>query len=85
MSFTLFHNGLGYNANISCRLDYGSPPVRFQLLLNGKRVDAQQVDILEAWFSHPVTVGLDMGLLQCIAENDIQQILSDPIDLEVGE
>lgn len=57
----------------------------FHLLLNGKDVDVQQVDLLEAWFSQPVTIGLDMGTLQCIAANDIQQILSKTIDLEVGE
>ncbi|KAB5558929.1 hypothetical protein PHYPO_G00022870 [Pangasianodon hypophthalmus] len=83
LSFTLFYNGSSYYANISCRLAYGSPPVTFQLLLNGKRVDVQQVDFLEAWFSQPVTVGLDMGRVQCIAENNIQQLLSNSIDLEV--
>ncbi|KAF7703257.1 B-cell receptor CD22 isoform X1 [Silurus meridionalis] len=83
LSFTLFHDGSGYYANLSCRSAYGSPPVTFQLLLNGKRVDVQQVDLLEAWFSQPVTVGLDMGIVQCIAENDIQQLLSNTIDLEI--
>ncbi|XP_017333816.1 uncharacterized protein LOC108271079 isoform X1 [Ictalurus punctatus] len=83
LSFTLFHDGSGYYANISCRLSYGSPPVMFQLLLNGKRVDLQQVDLLEAWFSQPVTVGLDMGTVQCIAKNDIQQLFSNSVDLEV--
>lgn len=57
----------------------------FQLLLNGKHVDLQQVDLLEAWFSQPVTVGLDMGTVQCIAKNDIQQLFSNSVDLEVGE
>ncbi|XP_058256183.1 protogenin A [Hemibagrus wyckioides] len=84
LSFTLFHNGLGYSANISCRLAYGSPPVTFQLLLNGNHVDVQRVDLLEAWFSQPVTVGLDMGTVQCLAENDIQQLLSNPVNLEVA-
>ncbi|XP_027018918.1 cell adhesion molecule-related/down-regulated by oncogenes isoform X2 [Tachysurus fulvidraco] len=84
LSFTVYHDGSGYYANISCRLAYGSPPVTFQLLLNGKRVDVQQVDLLEAWFSQPVTIGLDMGSVQCIAENDIQQLLSNSVNLEVA-
>ncbi|XP_060796440.1 Fc receptor-like protein 5 isoform X2 [Neoarius graeffei] len=83
LSFKLFHDGSGYYANISCRLAYGSPPVTFQLLLNGKHVDVMQVDLLEAWFSQPVTVGLDMGRVQCIAKNDIQWLPSNSIDLEV--
>lgn len=84
LSFTVYHDGSGYYANISCRLAYGSPPVTFQLLLNGKRVDVQQVNLLEAWFSQPVTIGLNMGSVQCIAENDIQQLLSNSVNLEVG-
>ncbi|XP_060741221.1 uncharacterized protein LOC132855934 isoform X2 [Tachysurus vachellii] len=84
LSFTVYHDGSGYYANISCRLAYGSPPVTFQLLLNGKRVDVQQVNLLEAWFSQPVTIGLDMGSVQCIAENDIQQLLSNSVNLEVA-
>ncbi|TSL68213.1 Transmembrane channel-like protein 7 [Bagarius yarrelli] len=84
LAFTLFHNGSSYYANISCRLAYGSPPVMFQLLLNEKLVGVQHLDLLEAWFYQPVTVGLDIGTLRCIAENDIQQLLSNSINLEVA-
>uniref|UniRef100_A0A3B1IUS7 Ig-like domain-containing protein n=1 Tax=Astyanax mexicanus TaxID=7994 RepID=A0A3B1IUS7_ASTMX len=70
-------------ANISCRLVRGSPPVTFRLLLDGEAVAVQRTGSLEAWFSVPVSVGLDMGTAQCKAETDIQQLLSDPVDLEV--
>ncbi|XP_072516455.1 Fc receptor-like protein 5 isoform X2 [Salminus brasiliensis] len=83
LSFTLYHHGSGYHANVSCRSARGSPPVTFQLLLDGKEVPVQQTGLLEAWFSLPVSVGLDMGTVQCKAETDIQQLLSDPKDLEV--
>ncbi|XP_036441899.1 Fc receptor-like protein 5 isoform X2 [Colossoma macropomum] len=83
LSFTLYHYGSGYHANVSCRSERGSPPVKFQLLLDGKDVPVQQEGPLEAWFTLPVNVGMDMGTLQCRAENDVQQLLSDPKDLEV--
>ncbi|KAI4880722.1 hypothetical protein NFI96_005683 [Prochilodus magdalenae] len=85
ISFTLYHHGSGYHANVSCRSERGSPPVKFQLLLDGKEVPVQQEGSLEAWFSVPVNVGMDMGTLQCRAETDIQLLRSDPLDLEVGE
>ncbi|KAG9267017.1 hemicentin-2-like [Astyanax mexicanus] len=83
ISFTLYYHGSGYHANISCRLVRGSPPVTFRLLLDGEAVAVQRTGSLEAWFSVPVSVGLDMGTAQCKAETDIQQLLSDPVDLEV--
>ncbi|XP_053369788.1 B-cell receptor CD22 isoform X2 [Clarias gariepinus] len=83
LSFTLFQNGTGYYANLSCQLAYGSPPVMFQLFFNGKSVDVQQLNLLEAWFIQPVTIGLYMGKVQCIAKNNIQHLFSNSIRLEV--
>ncbi|XP_066504002.1 Fc receptor-like protein 5 isoform X2 [Hoplias malabaricus] len=83
LSFTLYHHGSGHHANISCRCDSGSPPVTFSLLLDGRNVSVQQTNLLEAWFSLPVIVGLDMGTVQCRAETDNQQLLSSSVDLEV--
>ncbi|XP_026885279.1 Fc receptor-like protein 5 isoform X1 [Electrophorus electricus] len=84
LSFRLYHDDSGYRANISCRSERGTPPVTFQLLLDGKHMEAKQVYLLEAFFTLPVTVGLDMGVLRCSAQTDMHHLLSDPVDLEVA-
>ncbi|XP_076879679.1 Fc receptor-like protein 5 isoform X2 [Brachyhypopomus gauderio] len=84
LSFRVYHDGSGYRANVSCRSARGTPPVTFQLLLDGKHEEEKQLDELEAFFTLPVTAGLDMGVLQCSVKTHLQQILSDPVDLEVA-
>ncbi|XP_030627588.1 Fc receptor-like protein 5 isoform X2 [Chanos chanos] len=84
VSFTLFKEGSDFRANVSCWSTRGSPPVTFTLLLEGREVDNHTSNSLEAWFSVPVTVGMDMGVLQCRAQTDSHQVLSDPVDLEVA-
>ncbi|XP_026130504.1 uncharacterized protein LOC113110608 [Carassius auratus] len=50
LSFTVFSNGSGLTANISCRSERGSPPVTFRLMLDGLELNVKRVDSLEAWF-----------------------------------
>ncbi|XP_055040098.2 Fc receptor-like protein 5 isoform X2 [Misgurnus anguillicaudatus] len=83
LTFTVFSNGSDLIANISCRLDRGSPPVIFHMLLNGVEMFEKQVSSLETWFLLPVSVGLKMGAAQCKAKKEIQQLISDPVNLEV--
>lgn len=83
LSFAVFSNGSSLMANISCRLARGSPPVTFSLLVNGLEMDVKRVDSLEFWSVRPVSLGLDMGLAQCKAQAETQQLLSDPVPLHV--
>ncbi|XP_039546084.1 Fc receptor-like protein 5 [Pimephales promelas] len=83
LSFVVFLNGSSLMANVSCRLARGSPPVTFSLLVNGQEVDVKRVDSLEFWSVRPVSLGLDMGLAQCKAQAETQQLLSDPVHLHV--
>ncbi|XP_077096434.1 Fc receptor-like protein 5 isoform X2 [Siphateles boraxobius] len=83
LSFVVFSNDSSLMANISCRLARGSPPVTFSLLVNGLETDVKRVDSLEFWSVRPVSLGLDMGLAQCKAQAETQQLLSDPVPLHV--
>ncbi|XP_065115301.1 Fc receptor-like protein 5 isoform X2 [Paramisgurnus dabryanus] len=83
LTFTVFSIGSDVTANISCRLDRGSPPVIFHMLLNGVEMFEKQVSSLETWFLLPVSVGLNMGAAQCKAKKEIQQLISDSVNLEV--
>ncbi|XP_059393444.1 neogenin [Carassius carassius] len=78
LSFTVFSNGSCPTANISCRSERGSPPVTFRLMLDGLELHVKRVDSLEAWFVLPISVGLDLGVAQCEAQTETQQLLSDP-------
>lgn len=53
--------------------------------MDGRIIAVQQVDLLEAWFSLPVTLGVDMGTVQCIVENQVQKLLSNKVNIKVGE
>ncbi|XP_077100074.1 Fc receptor-like protein 5 isoform X2 [Siphateles boraxobius] len=83
LSFVVFSNDSSLMANISCRLARGSPPVTFSLLVNGLETDVKRVDSLEFWSVRPVSLRLDMGLAQCKAQAETQQLLSDPVPLHV--
>ncbi|KTF80167.1 hypothetical protein cypCar_00031418 [Cyprinus carpio] len=85
LSFTVFSNGSGLTANISCRSERGSAPVTFRLMLDGLELDVKREDSLESWFVLPVSVGLDLGVAQCEAQTETQQLLSDPVRLLVAE
>lgn len=71
-------------ANISCGVEHGSPPLMFLLLLDGLEIQEKQVTSLDTWFLLPVSVGVNMGAARCKAKTEIQQLTSDPVNLEVG-
>ncbi|XP_051967688.1 Fc receptor-like protein 5 isoform X1 [Xyrauchen texanus] len=81
LSFTVFYNGSALIANISCRVARGSPPLTFRFLLNDVEMDVKRVDSLDTWFVLPVA--LKLGSAQCKAETQTQQLISDPLQLEV--
>ncbi|XP_051532175.1 Fc receptor-like protein 5 isoform X2 [Myxocyprinus asiaticus] len=81
LSFTVFYNGSALIANISCRVARGSPPLTFRFLLNDEEMDVKRVDSLDTWFVLPVA--LKVRSAQCKAETQTQQLISDPLQLEV--
>lgn len=83
LTFTVFCNGSDLLANISCRLERGSPPLMFHLLLDGLEIQEKRVTSLGTWFLLPVSVGVNMGAARCKAKTEIQQLISDPVNLEV--
>ncbi|XP_043108822.1 Fc receptor-like protein 5 isoform X2 [Puntigrus tetrazona] len=83
LSFSVFSNGSGLTANISCGSERGSPPVTFRLMLDGRELEAKREDSLESWFLLPVSEGRDLGAARCQAQTDTQQLISDPVRLLV--
>lgn len=71
---------------MSCWSTRGSPPVNFSLLLDDREAGSVTAsDSLTAWFPVEVIPGLDMGVAQCRMKNDVQELMSEPLSLEVGK
>ncbi|XP_071381263.1 Fc receptor-like protein 5 isoform X2 [Centroberyx affinis] len=84
ISFTLSKEGDNYSGNVTCWSSSGSPPVTFYLLLDDKEAGSvTATESLVAWFPVAMVPGRDMGVAQCRAQNDVQQLLSEPLTLEV--
>ncbi|KAJ0033276.1 hypothetical protein NQD34_000383 [Periophthalmus magnuspinnatus] len=70
--------------NISCSVSRGSPPINFTLLLNDRTVDSVTGSgSLSIWFDLLMVPGLEMGRAQCRAQTEVQDIVSEPLTLEV--
>ncbi|KAL4648649.1 Fc receptor-like protein 5 isoform X2 [Arapaima gigas] len=83
LSLTVSKNDSGYQADVMCWSDRGSPPVSFWLLLNETTVESRETTTLSARFSVPLRLEVNYGKLQCWMENDVQKLSSDTMMLEV--
>ncbi|XP_072318958.1 Fc receptor-like protein 5 isoform X2 [Eucyclogobius newberryi] len=74
----------GLVGNISCGVSRGSPPINFTFLLENRaegQVAASQARTV--WFNFPIVPGLEMGKARCRAQTEVQDVLSEPLTLEV--
>lgn len=85
ISFSISKQGAGYYGNVTCRSSRGTPPVNFSLTVDDREVETvTAVESLDAWFRVDMVPGLDMGVAQCLVRNDVQDLKSEPVTLEVG-
>lgn len=85
ISFTFFKEGDSYYGNVTCWSTRGTPPANFSLSLDGHEVGyVTKTDSLVAWFHIAMLPGMDMGLAQCHVKSEIQEVMSEPVTLEVG-
>nr|XP_009304609.1 Fc receptor-like protein 5 isoform X2 [Danio rerio] len=82
-SLWVWWDGAALQANISCAVASGSPPLLFTLLLDGRQLEQKHVDALSSSFSVPILMGQDLGSAQCRAQTDTRMLLSDPVHLHV--
>ncbi|XP_035494336.1 putative pregnancy-specific beta-1-glycoprotein 7 isoform X2 [Scophthalmus maximus] len=84
ISFSIFKEGDGYRGNVTCWSSRGSPPVNFSLSVDDKEIDSvTATESLVAWFPVAMVPGLDMGVARCRVKTEIQELMSEPVTLEV--
>lgn len=71
---------------MTCWSTRGSPPVNISLLLDDKEVGSVTLtESLVAWFPVDMVPGRDMGEARCWVNNEVQELMSEPVTLEVGK
>ncbi|KAK2815788.1 hypothetical protein Q5P01_026255 [Channa striata] len=84
ISFSMSKEGDRYYGNVSCWSSRGSPPVNFSLTVNDREVGSFTAnEAPAAWFRVAMVPGLDMGTAQCRVKTEMQELISDPVILEV--
>lgn len=85
ISLSIFKEGASYRGNVTCWSTRGSPPVNFSLLVDDIEVGSVTVpESLAAWFSVSVVPELDMGMARCRVNTEVQELMSEPMSLELG-
>ncbi|KAM9362653.1 Fc receptor-like protein 5 [Symphorus nematophorus] len=83
ISFSISKEGDSYRANVTCWSSRGSPPLNFSLSLDDKELESVTTESLAAWFPVAVVPGLDMGVARCRVKTEVQELMSEPMTLEV--
>ncbi|XP_040002003.1 Fc receptor-like protein 5 isoform X2 [Xiphias gladius] len=84
ISFSISKEGASYHGNITCWSTRGSHPVNFSLSVDGKEEGSVTAsESLAAWFPVVLVPGLDMGVAQCRVKTEMQELMSEPLSLEV--
>ncbi|XP_044047332.1 brother of CDO isoform X2 [Siniperca chuatsi] len=84
ISFSISKEGASYRGNVTCWSTRGSPPVNFSLSLDDKEVGSvTATESLAAWFPVAMVPGLDMGVARCRVNTEVQELMSEPVTLEV--
>ncbi|KAK7930243.1 hypothetical protein WMY93_006638 [Mugilogobius chulae] len=74
----------GLVGNISCSVSRGSPPINFSFLLNNIEEDTvTESESQTVWFNFPMVPGLELGKAKCRAQTEVQNVVSEPLTLEV--
>lgn len=85
ISFSMSKEANDYLGNVTCWSSKGTPPVNFSLTLDDKEVGrSTATDSLAAWFPVAMAPEVDMGVAQCRATNQVQDLVSEPVTLVVG-
>ncbi|XP_060906408.1 Fc receptor-like protein 5 isoform X1 [Labrus mixtus] len=84
ISFSIFKEGDSYRGNVTCWSTRGSLPVNFTLLLDDREEGSvTATESLFAWFPVALVPGMDMGVARCQVKTDVQELMSEPVTLEV--
>ncbi|XP_053275699.1 Fc receptor-like protein 5 isoform X2 [Pleuronectes platessa] len=84
ISFSIFKEGDGYQGNITCWSTRGSHPVNFSLSVDDKEVGSLTANqSLTVWFLVAMIPGMDMGVARCWVKTETQELMSEPVTLEV--
>ncbi|XP_078127067.1 uncharacterized protein LOC144531041 [Sander vitreus] len=84
ISFYISKEGATHRGNVTCWSTRGSPPVNISLLLDDKEVGSvTATESLTAWFPVAMVPGLDMGVARCRLTTEVQELMSEPVTLEV--
>ncbi|XP_029295146.1 Fc receptor-like protein 5 isoform X2 [Cottoperca gobio] len=84
ISFSTSKVGDIHLGNVTCWSIRGSLPVNFSLLLDNKELrSVTATESLAAWFPVHVVPGLDMGVARCRVNTEVQELISEPVPLEV--
>lgn len=85
ISFCISKEGASYIGNVTCWSTRGSPPVNFSLSIDDKEVGSvSATESLAVWFPVAMVPGLDMGVARCRVNTEVQDLMSEPVALEVG-
>lgn len=70
---------------MTCWSTRGSPPVNISLLVDDKEVGSATVaQSLVAWFPVAMVPGQDMAVARCRVKTEVQELMSEPVTLEMG-
>ncbi|XP_034543163.1 uncharacterized protein LOC117815513 [Notolabrus celidotus] len=84
ISFSISKTGNGYQGNVTCSSTRGTPPVNISLLLDDREEGSiTATESLTAWFDFEIVPGLDTGVARCRVKTDVQELMSEPVSLEV--
>ncbi|XP_054636148.1 Fc receptor-like protein 5 isoform X5 [Dunckerocampus dactyliophorus] len=84
ISLSVFKDGGSYRGNVTCWSSRGTPPINFSLAVDDKAVaSVLAAESLSAWFNVTVVPRLDVGVARCWVKNEVQELKSEPLTLEV--
>ncbi|XP_051239758.1 Fc receptor-like protein 5 isoform X1 [Dicentrarchus labrax] len=84
VSYSISKEGASYHGNVTCWSTRGSPPVNISLLLDDKEMRSVTAsESVAAWFPVDIVPGLDMGVARCKINTEVQELISEPVTLEV--
>ncbi|XP_042340419.1 uncharacterized protein LOC121941657 [Plectropomus leopardus] len=84
ISFSIVKEGASHHGNVTCWSTKGSLPFNISLLLDDKEVGSViATESLAASFPVAMVPGRHMGVARCRVKTEVQEVMSDPVALEV--
>lgn len=85
ISLSVTKEASGYLGKVTCWSSQGTLPVNFSLFLDNQEAGSiTATESLEASFPLPIVPGRDMGVARCHVVNEVQELISEPLNLVVG-